>query len=734
MQQAVGLLVVDDALRAGEHGVVVGQHHAARGLLAELRGIDGAQARHQTIGRALVDQLGLGEAAALRGQCQAAVLQEAAFVQDITDVLARRAVALGVAPGHGLGAASIGQQRMALDHLGQVGADVVGAWRVVMHSPRTGIAFEGLQRQQGLAFGHDGAGFGQQRQHAAGLRRGDLELHLHGFDDGQALACGHGVIGLDQPAHQRAGHTGAHRQAMGQGSVQRIPTFRAGLHLINPASGEPGRRQVRAGGGQLGHAALQPAGAHAVTRQVGMAQHGLQERQVAVHPFQAELGQRAARPHQQRVESAAALMHDHLGQQCVEAWMGLEAGMAMAIHPNARPTGGLVGAHRAAGGQRAAFGVHAFHIHAQLHGLALGRRDVGLAQAQRGQGGALRQLQLRPHQVQPGDLLGHRVLHLKARVGLHEIEAARVRHIDQELEGAQAAQAHLACQAQRGFQQAVTQGRIQIRRGRDLHQLLVVALHGAIALPGMAHSALPVAQRLHLHMTCTLHQLLHIDIATPEGGLRLRLAALIERRDILWPFDHAHASPAAAGQRLDHHRAALTQAGQEGLRLGQADGVVQARRHRHVAGLGQRAGAGLVAQQVQRLGRGAHEHQSGCGTSTREGRALAQEAVARVHVGAALGQGGGHHVVDVQIGRHATAGQQVHRIHVAGMQRGLVVLRHDAHRTPAQVGRRTGNADGDLAPVGDQQAGYGVRQKRHGGGQCRQSIRRDTGVARRLPS
>ena len=55
------------------------------------------------------------------------------------------------------------------------------------------------------------------------------------------------------------------------------------------------------------------------------------------------------------------------------------------------------------------------------------RRHVVLGQAEVGQRRAGGDLQLQPHQVEAGDLLGDRVLHLQPRIGLDEDEARRRR-------------------------------------------------------------------------------------------------------------------------------------------------------------------------------------------------------------------------------------------------------------------------------------------------------------------
>jgi len=56
-EHAVDLLVVHMALGAGEHGVIIGDHHAARFASPDLVGIDGGDAGDQTVGGRVLDQV-----------------------------------------------------------------------------------------------------------------------------------------------------------------------------------------------------------------------------------------------------------------------------------------------------------------------------------------------------------------------------------------------------------------------------------------------------------------------------------------------------------------------------------------------------------------------------------------------------------------------------------------------------------------------------------------------------
>ena len=85
VEDAVGLGVVAHALRPGQNGVVVGQPRRSLGPT------DGRQARDQAVGRGVGDQVLLGAPTALRGDRQRAVLDEAARIDQVGDVLPRGA-------------------------------------------------------------------------------------------------------------------------------------------------------------------------------------------------------------------------------------------------------------------------------------------------------------------------------------------------------------------------------------------------------------------------------------------------------------------------------------------------------------------------------------------------------------------------------------------------------------------------------------------------------------------
>ena len=112
--------------------------------------------------------------------------------------------------------------------------------------------------------------------------------------------------------------------------------------------------------------------------------------------------------------------------------------------------------------------------------------------------------------------------------------------------------------------------------------------------------AVRVAEHLHLDMAGALDQLFEIDLVLAEGGLGLALALRHFAREVGFVADGAHAAPAAAPGRLQHHRIAdlggqlLHRLHVVGQRLGR-------RHHRHADLDRQVARRDLVAEPAHRL-------------------------------------------------------------------------------------------------------------------------------------
>ncbi len=122
LEETVLLAMVHLALRAGENGIVVRQHGAARPFFVEEVTVDPADTHDQSVGRGVGDEVVLGSARPLRGDDEPAVLVEAAGVAEVLDVLARRAPPAGVPAFRGGGTPRIEGGGHPGPQLGQLGA------------------------------------------------------------------------------------------------------------------------------------------------------------------------------------------------------------------------------------------------------------------------------------------------------------------------------------------------------------------------------------------------------------------------------------------------------------------------------------------------------------------------------------------------------------------------------------------------------------------------------------
>ena len=199
--------------------------------------------------------------------------------------------------------------------------------------------------------------------------------------------------------------------------------------------------------------------------EVAVADHGLQEPEVGGDAADAELAQRP-------VHARDGLLGgrppggDLLQQGIVEGRdQGARVGRA-AVQADAEAGGAAVGRDAAVVGnelvQRILGGDPALQGVAAQPQILL-RRDAAFGLADPGAGG---DADLRLYQVDAGDLLGHGVLDLDARIDLDEVEGVRV-GIHQELDRAGVLVAGGAGQAHGGVAELAPLGGVQVgRRGR----------------------------------------------------------------------------------------------------------------------------------------------------------------------------------------------------------------------------------------------------------------------------
>ena len=386
------------------------------------------------------------------------------------------------------------------------------------------------------------------------------------------------------------------------------------------------------------------------------------------------------------------------------AGVGGVARVAVGVGPDPGPRRRLERGDRSAGGPRLAVGGEGLEVDACLDREAAWRRDFFLREPEVAQGLAGGDAELRLHQVESGNRLGNRVLHLQPGVGLQKAErgsVAEVGRVHQKLERAEAAVAGGGGHALGRLNDAGAQrGRQPGCRG-NLDQLLVAPLGAAFTLAEL-HDLGAVAEDLDLDVAGARHHLLHVQRAVAERPLRLGPTPFEGGRNLLGAGHGAGAATAAAGNGLDHHRGAGGQPREEGGRLldaGRASGPGQ---HCNVVRYRRSARPQLVAEQLQRLDRRPDKAQPARRTGARKGRTLGQESVAgvdRVATGLARQP---HHLRAVQVGGHAVAGQRQHLVGQEDVQRRRVVLRVDGDGGDAEIGGGAGHAHRDLAAVRNQ--------------------------------
>ena len=183
------------------------------------------------------------------------------------------------------------------------------------------------------------------------------------------------------------------------------------------------------------------------------------------------------------------------------------------------------------------------------------QRDVLLLQVQPRSG---RDLNLQPHQVEPGHQFRDRVLHLETRVHLQEVEAA--------VRGPPGTPPCRRCNnpPPRATRMAASPISSRIsgcsrhqRRRALLHHLLVPPLDRALALAQVNHVAVAVAEDLDLDVARPVDQLLDVDLRIAERALGFARGVAKGGFEFGFAIHAAHALAAAACHGLQQDRIAV---------------------------------------------------------------------------------------------------------------------------------------------------------------------------------
>ncbi len=236
-----------------------------------------------------------------------------------------------------------------------------------------------------------------------------------------------------------------------------------------------------------------------------------EKRQRRRRPEDHIVAQRGCEPRARLLAILAA--GDHLGEQGVVVRPDLAAGGDPAVDPDAVRLPGQQ--HRAEVGAETLVG--ALGGDARLDGVAAAG-DLVLGQRQRLAAG---DAQLPFDEIEAGDRLGDRVLDLEPRVDLEEPWLVMVL-FENELDGAEIVIADRLAEGDGAGQQFLAHGWREIRCGRFLDQLLVMALDRAVPLPEVDEIAVMIAGDLDFDMARPQHQLFDQQRRIAEGGLRSR--------------------------------------------------------------------------------------------------------------------------------------------------------------------------------------------------------------------
>ena len=246
---------------------------------------------------------------------------------------------------------------------------------------------------------------------------------------------------------------------------------------------------------------------------------------------------------------AVLAVHDELGDHRVVIHRDLAAVVHAGVHPHAVQVRGVarehglgrrLELHQPAGG-RQEVAERIFGVDAALDGPAIALH-LGLRQRQLLAG---RHADHQLDQVEAGDALRHRMLHLQARVHLQEVEALVL--ADHELHRAGALVLHGLGQLHRLLAHRLARRVGDEGRRSFLDHLLVAPLDRALALVQIDHVAVRIAQHLDLDVARLLDELLDEHSVVAEAVACFVAARGKALEGLLVVEGHAQALAPAAG-------------------------------------------------------------------------------------------------------------------------------------------------------------------------------------------
>ena len=419
LDQPIGLDVVARALGPCEHRVIVGHRRDPCPGVPELPGVDRTQAHDQAVRRAFLDQLFARGAAAAPGDRQPAIFDKAARIAEVVDVFPSGPLPGLAAAGDRIGAILVKRPAAPRLDFGEIGPDRVeiGLHRIVRLGG--GLTRNGPQEQDGIAFGQCSAERGAERLDHPSARCGDAVLHLHRFDNRQFGPRGDRVADGDGQRDQGSEHRRLDRDRTGgrghPGASGRL--VRGGAGIVAP------RRQRVLRGEQRIDPLLDQRDMAASCQHFRIGQQRPEKRDVGGHSGYREVRERAGRLGGSGGEPACGDRDNQLGEQRIVTRTGSAPRVAMAIDADAAAARRGITSDSPRRGACAPVGGHRLEVDPRLQREAARRRHLRLIEAQRGQLGSARDLQLQPHQVEAKHFLGDGMFDLNPGIGFDEGEA-----------------------------------------------------------------------------------------------------------------------------------------------------------------------------------------------------------------------------------------------------------------------------------------------------------------------
>ncbi len=241
------------------------------------------------------------------------------------------------------------------------------------------------------------------------------------------------------------------------------------------------------------------------------------------------------------------LVDDDLAQQGVVARVRFVPGVGHGVDPHPRTSGRVEGHNCPA----------PLEVDSALEGHASRLGHVALlAEPHLGERCTGGDLELEGDEVESGDGFGHRVLDLEARVRFEKGEPP-AGDVDEELDRGQAPESDRSTERDGPVEHGGPKFGVECdsHGGSNLDDLLAVALQAAVTIPEV-HELGPVAEKLDLDVAHPNGQFLDEEAAVAERGQSLGFAPLEHLREFATVANRTHASAAAAGDGLHHHRAA----------------------------------------------------------------------------------------------------------------------------------------------------------------------------------